>query len=146
MLVLVGMIFLLGSADSEALAAQKFRVAWSHYTGWEPWAYADHAGILKKWADKYGIEIELVLINDYIESINLYTVGQFAGCVMTNMDALTIPAVGGIDSTALITGDFSNGNDGIVLKTGTHVKAPKPSLMPLFVLSRTAGINWDGIT
>jgi NitT/TauT family transport system substrate-binding protein len=35
---------------------------------------------------------------------------------MTNMDALTIPAAGGIDSTALIIGDFSNGNDGVVLK------------------------------
>ena len=32
---------------------------------------------------------------------------------MTNMDALTIPSVGGIDSTALIIGDYSNGNDGI---------------------------------
>ena len=29
-----------------------FRVAWSHYTGWEPWGYADSSGILKKWADK----------------------------------------------------------------------------------------------
>jgi NitT/TauT family transport system substrate-binding protein len=35
---------------------------------------------------------------------------------MTNMDALTIPAAGGVDSTALIVGDFSNGNDGILLK------------------------------
>jgi NitT/TauT family transport system substrate-binding protein len=35
---------------------------------------------------------------------------------MTNMDALTIPAAGGVDSTALIVGDYSNGNDGIVLK------------------------------
>ena len=35
---------------------------------------------------------------------------------MTNMDALTIPAAGGVDSTALIVGDFSNGNDGVVLK------------------------------
>jgi NitT/TauT family transport system substrate-binding protein len=135
MLVLVGMIFLLGSAGSEALAAQKFRVAWSHYTGWEPWAYADHAGILKKWADKYGIEIELMLVNDYIESINLYTAGHFAACVMTNMDALTIPAVGGVDSTALITGDFSNGNDGIVLKTGTHVKDLKGKKILLVELS-----------
>jgi NitT/TauT family transport system substrate-binding protein len=32
------------------------------------------------------------------------------------MDALTVPAAGGVDSTALIVGDFSNGNDGIVLK------------------------------
>ena len=30
---------------------------------------------------------------------------------MTNMDALSIPAGGGVDTTALIVGDFSNGND-----------------------------------
>ena len=35
---------------------------------------------------------------------------------MTNMDALTIPAAGGVDSTALIVGDYSDGNDGVVLK------------------------------
>jgi len=97
----------------DALAKDKFKIAWSHYTGWEPWEYANHAGILKKWADKYGIEISLTLVNDYVESINQYTAGQYDGCVMTNMDALTIPAVGGIDSTALIIGDYSNGNDGI---------------------------------
>src|SRR5690606_31193693 len=59
---------------------------------------------------------ELTQINDYVESINQYTAGQFDGCVMTNMDMLTIPAAGGVDSTALIVGDYSNGNDGIVLK------------------------------
>jgi NitT/TauT family transport system substrate-binding protein len=35
---------------------------------------------------------------------------------MTNMDMLTIPSAGGVDSTALIVGDYSNGNDGVVLK------------------------------
>jgi NitT/TauT family transport system substrate-binding protein len=108
-----------------AAAQQKYRVAWSHYTGWEPWAYAQQAGILKKWADKYKIQIELTLVNDYVESINLYTGGKFDACAMTNMDALTIPAVGGVDSTVLIVGDFSNGNDGIVLKNGKDVKALK---------------------
>ena len=108
-----------------AAAQQKYRVAWSHYTGWEPWAYAQQAGILKKWADKYKIEIELTLVNDYVESINLYTGCKFDACAMTNMDALTIPAVGGVDSTVLIVGDFSNGNDGIVLKNGKDVKALK---------------------
>jgi len=105
-----------------ALAQNKFKVAWSHYTGWEPWGYAQQAGILKKWGQKYGIDIELTLVNDYVESINLYTAGKFDACTMTNMDALTIPAVGGVDSTALIVGDFSNGNDGIVLKNGKSVK------------------------
>ena len=40
-----------------AAAEDTFKIAWSHYTGWEPWEYANHSGILKNWADKYGIEI-----------------------------------------------------------------------------------------
>src|SRR6267142_4789418 len=99
-------------------AAEKtsFNVAWSIYVGWMPWDYADQSGILKKWATKYGIKIKLTQINDYVESINQYTAGMFDACAMTNMDMLTIPAAGGVDSTALILGDFSNGNDGVVLK------------------------------
>ena len=117
-------------------AKDKFRVAWSIYVGWMPWGYGDSAGIVKKWADKYDIEIEVVQINDYIESINQYTAGAFDGCVMTNMDALTIPAAGGVDSTALIVGDFSNGNDGMVLKgkqSLADVKGQKVNLVELSV-------------
>jgi len=125
----------IGIHSQGALAAQKFRIAWSHYTGWEPWAYAADSGILKKWADKYGIQIEVVLVNDYVESINLYTGGQFDGCAMTNMDALTIPAVGGIDSTVIIVGDFSDGNDGIVVRNGTTVKDLKGRKVMLVELS-----------
>lgn len=108
-----------------AASAKTYKVAWSHYTGWEPWAYAQEYGILKKWADKYKIDIELSAPMDYIESINLYTSGVYDACVMTNMDALTIPAVGGVDSTALIVGDFSNGNDGIVSTEATDIKGLK---------------------
>ena len=39
------------------------------------------AGIMEKWAEKYGIEIEIVQINDYVEWINQYTAGAFDGCV-----------------------------------------------------------------
>ncbi len=130
LILVVGLV--LGGA---AQAADSFRVAWSHYTGWEPWGYAEEAGILKKWADKYGIAIELTLVNDYIESINLYTAGKFDACTMTNMDALTIPAVGGIDSTALIVGDFSNGNDGVVMKNGTGIADLKGRTVNLVELS-----------
>ncbi|MDH0144154.1 putative urea ABC transporter substrate-binding protein [Aquipseudomonas alcaligenes] len=95
---------------------EQFDVCWTIYAGWMPWEYGATQGIVDKWAQKYGIEIKVTQLNDYVESINQYTAGQFDGCTMTNMDALTIPAAGGVDSTALIVGDFSNGNDGIVLK------------------------------
>lgn len=104
------------SLSSHAAAKTDFKVCWTIYAGWMPWEYANSQGIVDKWAKKYGISVELVQLNDYIESINQYTAGQFDGCSMTNMDALTIPAAGGVDSTALIVGDYSNGNDGIVLK------------------------------
>ena len=101
-----------------ARAAEKkdFKVCWSIYVGWMPWGYIQDSGIMKKWADKYDINVEIVQINDYIESINQYTAGEYDGCSMTNMDGLSIPAGGGIDTTALIVGDYSNGNDGIILK------------------------------
>lgn len=127
---------------------KEYRIAWSHYTGWEPWEYADNAGILKKWGDKYNIVIKLDRINDYIESINLFTAGKYQGCAMTNMDALTIPAAGGVDCTALIVGDYSNGNDGIVTmgeKTVKDLKGKKVMLVQLsvshYLLSRALEMN-----
>lgn len=127
---------------------KEYRIAWSHYTGWEPWEYADNAGILKKWGDKYNIVIKLDRINDYIESINLFTAGKYQGCAMTNMDALTIPAAGGVDCTALIVGDYSNGNDGIVTmgeKTVKELVGKKVMLVQLsvshYLLSRALEMN-----
>lgn len=120
-----------------AVAAErkKFSVCWSIYVGWMPWGYGADQGIVKKWADKYGIEIDVVQINDYIESINQYTAGKYDGCTMTNMDALTIPAAGNVDSTALIVGDFSNGNDGVILKNQKDLKAIKGQQVNLVELS-----------
>jgi len=99
----------------------EFSVCWSIYVGWMPWGYLSDSGIMKKWADKYGISVDIVQINDYVESINQYTAGQYDGCSMTNMDALSIPAGGGVDTTALIVGDYSNGNDAIILKGKTEL-------------------------
>ncbi|MGH8436313.1 MAG: putative urea ABC transporter substrate-binding protein [Pseudomonas sp.] len=104
------------SLTSQAETKNRFSVCWTLYAGWMPWEYAAAEGVVDKWAKKYDISIEVVQLNDYVESINQYTAGQFDGCTMTNMDALTIPAAGGVDSTALIVSDFSNGNDGIVIK------------------------------
>jgi NitT/TauT family transport system substrate-binding protein len=95
---------------------KEFKVAWSIYVGWMPWGYANDHGIVKKWADKYGITIEVTQFNDYVESMNQYTAGAFDAVTLTNMDGLSIPAAGGVDTTAVIVGDFSNGNDAVILK------------------------------
>lgn len=123
------------SAPAEAAPKKSFEIAWTIYVGWMPWPYAAEAGIVKKWADKYGIEIKVTQINDYVESINQYTAGKFDGVTLTNMDALTIPAAGGVDTTAVIVGDFSNGNDGIVSKKAKTVAELKGASVNLVELS-----------
>ncbi len=135
-----------GASASEK--KESFKVAWSIYAGWMPWAYASEHGIIDKWAKKYGIHIELVQLNDYIESINQYAAGAFDACGMTNMDALTIPAANGVDTTGLILGDFSNGNDAIVLKHGktfADIKGQQVNLVELsvshYLMARALDIN-----
>jgi len=122
---------------ANAAAKKDFNVCWTIYAGWMPWEYAGTQGIVDKWAKKYGITIKVTQLNDYVESINQYTAGQFDGCTMTNMDALTIPAAGGLDSTALVVSDFSNGNDGIVIKGNgkkvTDLKGMNVNLVELSV-------------
>ena len=123
-------------AIADAAPKTDFKICWSIYVGWMPWGYLADSGIMKKWADKYGIKVEITRINDYVESINQYTAGGFDGCAMTNMDALSIPAGGGVDSTALIVGDFSNGNDAVILKDKsalTEISGQKVNLVELSV-------------
>jgi NitT/TauT family transport system substrate-binding protein len=147
----LSVLLLTMSLSSFTQANDSFKICWSIYVGWMPWAYGAEQGIVKKWADKYDIEIEVVQINDYIESINQYSTGGFDACTMTNMDALTIPAAGGVDSTALIVGDFSNGNDGVVLKDKkslADIKGQRVNLVELsvshYLLAR--GLETVGLT
>ncbi len=114
----LGLAAMLATGANAAMAAEKtdFKVAWSIYVGWMPWGWAADNGIVKKWADKYGITIEVTQFNDYVESINQYTAGAYDAVTLTNMDGLSIPAAGGVDTTAVIVGDFSAGNDAVILK------------------------------
>jgi len=105
-----------GLSAADAAPKKDFKVAWSIYAGWMPWGYASDHGIVKKWADKYGIKIDVTQFNDYVESMNQYTAGAYDAVTLTNMDGLSIPAAGGVDTTAVIVGDFSNGNDAVILK------------------------------
>ena len=112
-----------------------YKVAWSPYTGWEPLSYMVQSGILKKHADANGITITVDKLNDYVESINLYSSGEYDAVSITNMDALAFPAASGVDSTFLLPTDFSNGNDAILSKSATSVSELKGKDVKLVELS-----------
>jgi NitT/TauT family transport system substrate-binding protein len=113
------------------LAAQKpkFTVGWSIYVGWNPYYYMDKSGILKKWADKYGVDIKVQRF-DYAPSLDAFVAKNIDACVMTNMEALDMPAAAGIETTSIITGDYSNGNDAVLARNGlTLAKLPGKKVM-----------------
>lgn len=103
-----------------AEAKDSFKIAWSIHVGWMPWGWMADQGIIKKWADKYGITIEVVQVNDHVESINQYTAGGFDGCAITNMDALTIPR-----SEVNLTHDSSARREGDVVDHIGEVAVPR---------------------
>src|SRR5262245_65959990 len=107
-----------------APAKDKFTLAVSIYAGWMPWYYAKDHGVLKKWAERYKITIDVVEM-DYIPSVEAFVAGKVDAAVMTNMEALDMPARSGVDSTALIVGDYSNGNDALLVRGIADVKGLK---------------------
>ena len=97
-----------------------FIVGWSIYAGWTPYHYMAKSGILKKWADKYGIIIKLQRF-DYAPSLDAFVSRNIDACTMTNMEALDMPAASGVPTTAVIIGDYSNGNDALLVRNGLKI-------------------------
>jgi NitT/TauT family transport system substrate-binding protein len=104
-------------AQRTLIAQQKpvFTVGWSVYVGWDPYYYMAKSGILRKWADKYGIDIKVQRF-DYAPSLDAFVAKNIDACAMTNMEALDMPAAAGVDTTAVIVGDYSNGNDAVITR------------------------------
>jgi NitT/TauT family transport system substrate-binding protein len=111
------LILLLTSFAGLTPAVEKpsFIVGWSVYVGWNPYYYMAKSGILKKWADKYNVAIRVQRF-DYAPSLDAFVAKNIDACAMTNMEALDMPAAAGIDTTSIITGDYSNGNDALLVR------------------------------
>lgn len=116
-------IFLLCLFLAIPALAQKptFTVGWSVYAGWTPYHYMQKSGLLKKWADKYGITIKVQRF-DYAPSLDAFVARNIDACTMTNMEALDMPAASGVPTTVILIGDYSNGNDALLVRNGLQMK------------------------
>ncbi len=140
-------IFCLLTPSSFAAGTPKFVVGWSVYAGWNPFFYMAKSGILKRWADKYGIQIEVQRF-DYAASLDAFVAKNIDACTMTNMEALDMPAASGVDSTAIIMGDYSDGNDAILTRNnlklnqlaGKHVMLVQKTVSE-YLLERALVLN-----
>ena len=102
--------------------APTFTVGWSVYVGWNPYHFMARSGILKKWADKYGVNIKVQRF-DYAPSLDAFVAKNIDACTMTNMEALDMPAASGVDTTSIIIGDYSNGNDALLVRNGLTLQS-----------------------
>jgi len=71
--------------------------------GMESYFYMAKSGILKRWADKYGVVIKVQRF-DYAASLDAFVAKNIDACTMTNMEALDMPAAAGVDSTVVLVG------------------------------------------
>jgi NitT/TauT family transport system substrate-binding protein len=118
------------AVPAEASPPPSFTVGWSVYAGWNPYFYMAKSGILKRWADKYGVVIKVQRF-DYGASLDAFVAKNIDACTMTNMEALDMPAAAGVDSTVVLVGDYSNGNDAVLARNNlTLAQLPgKPILL-----------------
>jgi NitT/TauT family transport system substrate-binding protein len=115
--------------------SKKLTLGVSIYVGWMPWYYAWENGIVERWAKSKGLELEVKYYTDYISSVNAFVAKQDDACVMTNMEALDMPCVAGLDSTVVILGDYSNGNDALLVRDGLTLPGLKGQNISLVELS-----------
>lgn len=148
--LLVALAFLCACCTPGYAAAPTFTVGWSVYAGWNPYFYMARSGILKRWADKYGVVIKVQRF-DYAASLDAFVGKNIDACTMTNMEALDMPAAAGVDSTALIVGDYSNGNDAVLARSGlTLAQLPGKRIMLVqktvseYLLERAFEVNGLG--
>ena len=139
-------------AQRTLVAQQKptFTVGWSIYAGWNPYYYMAKSGLLRKWADKYGVEIKVQRF-DYAASLDAFVAKNIDACAMTNMEALDMPAAAGVDTTAMLLGDYSDGNDAVITRQNlTLAQLPAKQVMLVektvsqYLLERAMTLNGLG--
>ncbi len=115
------LLALLLALTASAQTKPTFTVGWSIYAGWTPYHYMNKSGLLRKWADKYNVTIKVQRF-DYAPSLDAFVAKNIDACTMTNMEALDMPAASGVPTTAIIIGDYSNGNDAVLARNGVQLK------------------------
>jgi len=73
-------LILLTTVSMQA-ALPAFTVGWSIYAGWTPYYYMNKSGLLRKWADKYGVTIKVQRF-DYAPSLDAFVARNIDACAM----------------------------------------------------------------
>lgn len=105
-----------GGGTFNPTAGNCVTIGFSHYVGWEPYAFMARSEILGNRAREHNVCIKIEMIPDYITSLEQFSNGNLQGVTVTNMDLLSFQSSTG-ETEAIIAGDYSNGNDAILVRS-----------------------------
>jgi len=93
-------------------AAPPLKIGYSDWPGWVAWQVAIEKGFFKE----AGVDVKFEWF-DYSASLDAFAPGKIDAVTMTNGDAL-VTGAGGAKSVMVLIGDYSNGNDQIIARSG----------------------------
>ncbi|MBX9879652.1 MAG: ABC transporter substrate-binding protein [Candidatus Obscuribacterales bacterium] len=108
-------------ASTATKAVPEFTLAYSIYAGWMPYYLMVENGTLARCAAEEGIKINPAPM-DYPTSLDAYSAGKAQALTVASMDSLMAHAANGKDTTVVVMGDTSNGNDAILARGGRTLK------------------------
>jgi len=136
---------------------ERCHVVTSHYVGWYPAEYIQSSGIAATMGNKYNVDLKIDFMEAYGSTIERFTAGDYDGITITTLDALIAPAASGVNTEIVVNGDFSNGNDAVlVINSANSVSSPKDLVgrdinlvqgsVSEYLFDRWLSIAGDGLT
>lgn len=98
------------------MSDREITIGWTSRLEWAPWGIANELGITKRWADRYGLNLQIVQFSDYQQSMQWFAEGRIDGFTAMTIDANQILVKAKRQGVAIIVGSFSDGSDAIVSK------------------------------
>ncbi len=95
----------------------------SAYVNWNAINASKKAGLYDAVEKEHQCKLDIVYYPDYLQSLNYFTAGKADAVTVTNLDQMT--ALASRASTAVVLQDYSNGNDGLIARNATDIKALK---------------------
>ncbi|MBI2267293.1 MAG: ABC transporter substrate-binding protein [Armatimonadetes bacterium] len=85
----------------------------SLWTGWMPWWIVNEKGFFQK----EGANAKTVFFKGYMDSMQALAAGKLDSCSLTLGDTI-LPVSEGVELSAVLINDFSDGGDGVLAKEG----------------------------
>ncbi len=109
------------AAPKEAEDSREYKIGWSIWTGYMPFAIMEEKGFLADRAREHGVKVKLVFNKVYVDGMKAFAETKLDGVALGSVEILQ-PASQGVPSVAILAHNISAGADGILVKNLNSLK------------------------